>query len=427
MATAPPHRDRLGLELTAASGEAARAFDDTVWAYVGFSREPGVPLKRALQADPAMPMALCLQGYFMHLMGLPGLVAKARTAHEAAAKTVSITDREKLHVAALGAWCDGELESACGIFEEVLRDHPRDFLALKLSNYLYFYMGDAAGVRDGPARALQHWDEGTPGYGHLLALHAFGLEESGDYAAAERSGRRATEINPADPWAVHSVAHVMEMQNRAREGVQWIESLAPHWDQANFFRFHLWWHLALLHWGEGRMDEALRLYDARVWGEGSSENLSLTNDISMLARLEIAGAELGKRWDAAAEVVRAQSGGSVLAFVDAHYALALGEVPGLQREGTTGRVHGAVGKAACEAAVAWRRKDHARVVEQLAPARKDLWRLGGSHAQRDLFTLILLDSAIKTGRQSLAEALRAERGALRPGARLPPELTLVKE
>ena len=80
MAAAASHRDRLGLELTAASGEAARAFDDAVWAYIGFSREPGVPLKRALQADSAMPMALCLQGYFMHLMGLPALAAKARGA-----------------------------------------------------------------------------------------------------------------------------------------------------------------------------------------------------------------------------------------------------------------------------------------------------------------------------------------------------------
>src|SRR5688572_22748527 len=421
------HPDRLGLELTAANGDAARAFDDTVWAYVGFAREPGVPLKRALQADPQMPMANVLQGYFMHLMGLPGLVPKARAAHAAAAKAAAMTSREKAHVAALGAWCEGELEDVCKRLDAILAEYPRDYLALKVSNYLYFYMGDAASVRDGPARALKHWDAAMPGYGHLLALHAFGLEESGDYAAAERQGRRATEINPADPWAVHSVAHVMEMQNRAAEGVQWIEGHAAHWDQANFFRFHLWWHLALLHWGEGRGEEALKLYDARVWGEGSSENLSLTNDISMLARLELAGVDVGKRWDDAAEVVRGQAGGSVLAFVDAHYAMALGEVPGLQDAGTTGRVHGAAGRAACEAAVAWRRKDYAQVVERLAPVRKDLKLLGGSHAQRDVFTLILLDAAIRTGNRPLADAVRAEREAIRPGASLPPQLTAVKE
>jgi len=412
LATAPVHRDRLGLELTAASGDAARAFDDAVWAYVGFSREPGVPLKRALQADPQMPMANCLQGYFLHLMGLPALAAKARGALEKVLK-VQKNARETAHAEALGAWCDGELERTCEILDGILREWPRDFLALKLSNYLYFYMGDAAGVRDGPARALAHWDEKTPGYGHLLALHAFGLEESGDYALAERQGRRATEINPADPWAVHSIAHVMEMQSRAEEGVRWIETLAPHWDTANFFRLHLWWHLALMHWSAGRPDQALALYDSHVWADGSAENLSLCNDISMLARLEIAGLDVGGRWDAAAGVVRGQAGGSVLAFVDAHYAMALGEVPALEERGTSGRVHGTVGRAACEAAVAWRRKDHARVVERLAPVRQEIWRVGGSHAQRDLFTLILLDSAARTGNTALTDAVRAERASLR--------------
>jgi tetratricopeptide (TPR) repeat protein len=417
LAAAALHRDRLGLELTAANGEAARAFDDTVWAYVGFSREPGVPLKRALQADPAMPMALCLQGYFLHLMGLPALAAKARGVHESVLKIKKTNSREKAHTAALGAWCDGELERTCAILDGILAEHPRDFLALKLANYLYFYMGDAGNVRDGPARALESWDEGAPGYGHLLALHAFGLEETGDNAAAERAGRRATGINPADPWAVHAVAHVMEMQDRAAEGAEWIQGLSPHWDAANFFRFHLWWHLALMRWGAGRPDEALALYDARVWGDGSSENLSLCNDISMLARLELAGVDVGARWEAVGAVVSEQAGGSVLAFVDAHYALALGAVPPLEKHGTTGRVHGAVGGAVCEAVVAWRAKDFARVVERLAPVRGELRRIGGSHAQRDLFILLLLDSALKTDNKTLAKALLAERAAQRPAGR----------
>jgi len=408
MAATPAHRDRLGLELTAASGEAARAFDDTVWAYVAFSREPGVPLKRALQADPGMPMANILQGYFMHLMGQPHLVPAARAAHAAAAKT-PMTSREQAHLAALGAWCEGELERAAAMLDAILADHPRDYLALKLANYLYFYLGDAANVRDGPARALAHWDEGMPGFGHLLALYAFGLEESGDYAAAERQGRRATELNPADPWAVHAVAHVMEMQDRAAEGVRWIEDLAPHWDSANFFRFHLWWHLALMHWNEGRTDETLRLFDTRVWAEGSSENLSLCNDISMLARLELAGADVGARWDEAAEVVRDQSGGSVLAFVDAHYALATGELPPGEARGTTARVNDAIGRALCEAMVAWRSKDAATVVRKLEPALPQLWRIGGSHAQRDLFTLLLADAARRSGQAVLARDLLGAR------------------
>jgi hypothetical protein len=54
--------------------------------------------------------------------------------------------------------------------------------------------------------------------------------------------------------------------------------------------------------------------------------------------------------------------------------------------------------------------------------RAELRRVGGSHAQRDLFVLLLLDSAVATGNRALADAVRAERSALRPGAGLPPRL-----
>ena len=409
MAAATAHRDRLGLEVTAASGEAARAADEAIWEYVSFGRDPGGKMKAALALDAQMPMTLLLQGYFFHLMGLPALAAKARNVCDSISKISGLNAREKTHLSALKAWCEGELEQVCSILEGVLKEYPRDILALKISNYLYFYMGRSQAVRDGPARALKAWDEAAPGYANVLALHAFGLEESGEYAAAERAGRRSTELNPKDPWAVHSVAHVLEMQRRPAEGIAWIESLTEHWDAANFFRLHLWWHLALMHWGTDRADQALKLYDAQIWAEGSNENISLCNDISMLARLEMAGVDVGPRWDAAARVVRENSGGSVLAFVDAHYALALGEVPALHPQGVTGRIHADFGRKLCEAMVAWRAKDHTRVLERLASARQSLRQVGGSHAQRDLFTLILLDSATRSGNESVAKAIREER------------------
>jgi len=174
-----------------------------------------------------------------------------------------------------------------------------------------------------------------------------------------------------------------------------------------------------MHWSAGRPEEALKLYDARIWSDGSSENLSLCNDISLLARLEIAGIDVGGRWDAAAQVVREQAGGSVMAFVDAHYALALGAVPPLEDHGTTARVHSAVGRAVCDGAVAWRSKDYARAANLLAPVRKDLWKIGGSHAQRDLFVLMLLDSATRCGNLVVAREVRADRTAQRPNGSLP--------
>jgi len=72
-------------------------------------------------------------------------------------------------------------------------------------------------------------------------------------------------------------------------------------------------------------------------------------------------------------------------------------------------------------------RDYSRAAGLLAPVRKDIWKIGGSHAQRDLFTLILMDSALKTGKRDLLKTLRAERAALRPNGSLPAQLTAVKE
>jgi hypothetical protein len=130
-----------------------------------------------------------------------------------------ITPREAAHVAALTAWVEGDFAGATARWEAIAADHPRDILALKLGQCGRFYSGECERMRDVLAAALSAWDEGVPGYGFVLGCHAFGLEETGDYRAAERTGREAVERNPADIWAAHAVAHVFEMTGRSREGV----------------------------------------------------------------------------------------------------------------------------------------------------------------------------------------------------------------
>jgi len=425
------HADCRGLPVTAANADAVAAFDATVDAYLGFARDTGDRLKATLKADPAMPLAHVLRGAFFLLMGKPGLLAKAAEASAAANRALDgATTREQRHAAALAAWCKGDFEGALREWEAVLAEAPRDVMALKLAHYLHFYLGDAAAMRDSVAHALPGWNESLPGYAAVLGMHAFGLEESGAYAEAERTGRHAVELNPDDPWAVHAVAHVLEMQDRARDGVAWIRGLERRWDACNNFRYHLWWHLALMHLGLGEAEAALALYDERVWDPASDEYLDLCNDAALLQRLELAGLDVGDRWAAVAGKARGQLAARILVFIDAHYALALAaandgqaaaELVGAVRAcasggaGTTAAVAAEVGADLCEGLLAYRAGDFGTAVERLAPLRARLRRIGGSHAQRDLFGQILVDAATRAGRREVAHAVLEERTAARPG------------
>src|SRR3546814_14768667 len=96
-------------------------------------------------------------------------------------------------------------------------------------------------------------------------MHAFGLEETGDYARAEAAGRRALDMQPLDCWAHHEVAHVMEMQGRAEDGIGWMIAREPQWSgDDNFFRVHQWWHRGVSPLDPGQAAAVPGLYDGHT-------------------------------------------------------------------------------------------------------------------------------------------------------------------
>jgi tetratricopeptide (TPR) repeat protein len=414
-------RDRWGNPVTAAGADAVRRLDDTLVSYLALGRDTGEHLKAAMIADPEMVMAHVLKGYFFLLMGsgpLKARVPKSLEAAEAAIKAA--TARERAHLEALRQWLADDAGKAVTTWEAILAEHPRDVLALRLAHHAYFYAGAVGDMRASLDRAMTSWDAGVPGYGFVLGMQAFALEETGDLAAAEAAGRQAVDLNPDDPWAVHAVAHVMETDDRHAEGIDWIKGLEPHWSKANNFRYHLWWHRALLHLDRGEIDQTLRLYDESLWDARSDEYLDLCNDASLLLRLEILGADIGQRWRALADKVAERTDEHILAFIDCHFLAALAGdgrlkaardmVEGMRAKGGAFEIGAAVG----DALLAHRENDHRRAARLLEDVRADIVRMGGSHAQRDLFELMLIDATVKSGDRVRAKALLAERTAAKP-------------
>ncbi len=146
-------------------------------------------------------------------------------------------ERELHHLRAARGWVEGNWEATTRSLERALLCHPRDLLALKVAQDLYFFLGNRLELRDTAARVLPAWPRDLPGWGYVQGIYAFGLEENADYRQAEARARAALEHNPKDVWSVHALAHVFEMEGSQWDGVDFLTSSAPDWS-ASFFAIH---------------------------------------------------------------------------------------------------------------------------------------------------------------------------------------------
>jgi len=424
------HRDARGLALTTASAEAARLFDRAITEYLEYRKSTMATLKEALAADPDFCLAHCMAGYLFMLFGTHAIDGKVDAALAQAERLeTGASERERMHVAALAAWRKGDNERANRIWDDILIAHPHDLLAMRLQHFNLFWAGQAYFMRDAVARAVGAWDENTPGFGNVLGMYSFGLEECGDYAAAEPKGRRAVELCNDDLWAIHAVSHVLEMQGRLAEGVDWLKQPFGTWGDRNPFRQHLWWHTALFPFELGQYDRVLEFYDKEIRSEPSDFYLDIQNAASMLFRLEWCGVDVGHRWRELAEIAEKRIDDHVLAFTDVHFMLALcrdGRLGSAERLLSSFRAFAVTpdNSAAAtmepaaipvaDAMLAFAKHEYRAAIEKLTTSRYRWPLVGASHAQRDLFTILLIASAEKAGDWILARSLLRERMELRP-------------
>ncbi|HWZ58653.1 MAG TPA: tetratricopeptide repeat protein [Gemmatimonadaceae bacterium] len=424
--------DARGEPVVAASADAVSHLDRAVDAHLGARADTRAKLATVLSTDPQCVLAHCLDGYLWmgasRREGFPTALAALARAQAAAARA-PVTTREAGHMAALTAWTRGDMPGAAHQWDAILADHPRDVLALRVSQFVLSYLGESDRMRETVARVLPAWTADTAGYGFVLGCYAYGLEEAGDYAHAEEIGRRAVALDPSDIWAAHAVTHVAEMQGRLEDGMAWIAQLSDHWAPCNNFALHLRWHEALFALELGQYDRVLTLYDREVRRESTDEYLDVTNAVSLLWRLEQADVDVGARWRELAACARRHTRDHALVFADVHYLMAIAasrDVAAIDQfvdscrqfaatnAGTEAAVMADVGLPLVYAVLAHRRGSYGDVVTALLPIRSRFRRIGGSHAQRDLFDQLLIDAAWRGGRLDVAADLLAERVSRRP-------------
>ncbi|HWA43642.1 MAG TPA: tetratricopeptide repeat protein [Hypericibacter adhaerens] len=417
--------DRWGEPTGTDNRAALEAYERAILGVVALSGDPLAEIRGAVAADPGFAFGHLIEAV-LHLYPMTraqALAAQGCLARAEAALRPQMPARLRGHLHAARAWASGHWQDAAAAWEAVLLEHPRDLFATKVLQDLYFFLGDSANLRDTVGRVLPSWSESDAGYGFLLGMLAFGLEESGDYQQAERLGRAAIARNAYDPWAHHAVAHVLEMQGRIGDGIAFLSGGAPYWAES-FFAVHNWWHLALYELDHGDGDAALELYDGPLRGGVSDQPLDLVDASALLWRLKLAGFEPGRhRWQALAKLWQAYAEDLVYCFNDVHAMMAfVGAGEEEQAEALRARLAARslgqdsnammtreVGLPLAEAFIEFGRDHDGEAVDLLLATRRRAPLFGGSHAQRDLIEQTLLAAALRGGQHPLARALAGER------------------
>ncbi|MGE3289781.1 MAG: tetratricopeptide repeat protein [Geminicoccaceae bacterium] len=412
------------------SRPAVAAFEEAVVGVAAHRPSVASALDRTLAADPAFVAAHALKGFATVILAREELEAPALDAlgqaEAALARHGRGTLTERILVRALKEAVAGRLSAAAAVLDAHLVERPRDLLALKLSHALHFMRGESIAMLTATSRALDGWTSSLPGYGFVLGCHAFGLEESGDRVGAEAVGQAALGLEPRDAWGLHAVAHVYEMSGRSADGMNWLDRSRPAWSQCNNFAFHVAWHLALFLHAQGCTDRALEIYDTEVRPAPTDDFRDVANAVSFLWRFGQEGIDVGDRWTELQRIAHRRRHDTTLVFASLHYLMALvatGTMSSARELAAAIEQHGRAGtgdQAGVAATVG-----HALAIEILAlgerrSGRGDLSRLvallprvGGSHAQRDVFVRTLALIATDRGDRAAADRVLALRRQLK--------------
>lgn len=428
-------RDAQGVSYPTANAAGIQLYDKIVREMSWFQAAVFETIEAAISANPTFSMPYFAKAYLNMYMTEPQfreIAVEAMNALRAAIKIDRLTVVEQAHARAIDRWIAGDLKGACDTLDRLGFEEPREILALRVGHEMDFFAGATRNLRDRVARQLPSWSAADPHYGIVLGAYAFGLEENGHYDQAEAVGRQALEFNRADAWAVHAVAHTMEMRGYTGEGIRFMTDRVRDWAENNLFSTHNWWHTALFHLDSGDPDAALRIYDASIFNDTSVKvALVMLDASSILWRMHVEELDVSSRArPLAAEWRKVLPEQPYYLFNDMHASMAhvaahdlTGAAEVVARidryltggdDGTNAfQIARSVGRPICQAILEFGQGQYAQCAEALYEIRRRASEFGGSLAQRDALDRTILAAAIRGKLGSVARAVASERVSLK--------------
>jgi tetratricopeptide (TPR) repeat protein len=411
--------DAYGLPVSTADPEALALYDRAVHALLSWHADALPLFRAAAERDPSLALAhtgaaICL---FLEER-FPETKAASDAARAAAAGQ---TERERSHVAAITAWTSGQVPEAERLMREHLSAWPRDAMVLQRLYYVLFWLGRFPDMLEVTESIRGHY----AGSSFVLGMHAFALEEADRCAEAIRVAEQALALEPNDAWAVHALAHALYESADFDAGVTRLPPAIRPCRGLNWFRNHLLWHLALIHFARGDYARAGGMARRVFERAPSSIAGDLHDSISLLWRLELAGRPVGERWKPFTAIARERLHRMGLLFHVAHMGMALTaggdwQTAATQLDAVRSRaakdktgLMGDVLLPLLEGIHAFAAGDYRRTIERIEPLRPRIVELGGSRAQRDVFHDTLFEATFRAGDAERAGRYLAERLARR--------------
>jgi hypothetical protein len=425
--------DRFGYPLTTVSEEAARHYGRAVDCMLSANFGATDALKAALGADPDFALAHIAKARWLQVF-MRGSEAQVEIAAARALRDRT-TPREARHVEIVALALEGAGPRALALLDEHLAEYPRDELPLFLALGAFGLLG-FSGRRDHREvelamlqRLAPHWGED---WFFLTFLGWARIESGSDVTAGIAEVERSLTLNPRNAWGAHALAHGYYEAGDPKAGANFVAGWLPTYVRRSQLHGHLSWHQAIFELARGNTARAQEIYtDAiRISATHAPQVIKLADPAAFLWRAQIYGElqPVREDWREVAEFARQAFPRAGVHFADLHAILAdvaidnpaaaQQRIAELRERLANGRLpHGEVVPVLGEGIVAFAWGDYATAADLMGPMISEVVRVGGSHAQRELFEDTYIVACLRAGRAGAAKEQLRARLAHRPSVR----------
>jgi tetratricopeptide (TPR) repeat protein len=417
--------DRFGLPISTDVVTAAERCVEGIDLLLEQSYGPEERFQQTLEADESFALAHALTAFMWNQRG------QAEEARQSAAQAQTLAQgvsrRETGIIEAMSLWVNGKGPQALPIAKEHLAEYPRDMIMARIANRLFTLGCNGAGVPDFPVHLLEMVKSIEKANGDewsFLGLSSFAHHEMGLLDESLRLAEGSLRFRPSNAVAAHSTAHVYFERGDHSDGNDFLGSWLPGFDKRAPYHVHLSWHQALFELATGHYQRASELYEADIRPSVTEKRATALNDsASLMWRMQMyGGASAPFPWHEVCDLAAPAATGPGPAFRDAHAALAFagsGDDASLGRLLDRLRTAGEAGSPLSSQVTlplakgigAFAHGEYSEAVAQMEPVLPQLPRIGGSHAQREVFEDTFLEACLRAEEYGKAEnMLRARLG-----------------